>query len=51
MLFHILGRYHEHERVDRKEYVYIIEKNIIGGIYIYMYILAIRNIYVYVNSY
>ena len=30
-LFHILGRYHEHERADRNEYVDIIEKNIIQG--------------------
>ena len=32
MLFHILGRYHEHERVDRKKYVDVIEENIIKGI-------------------
>ena len=32
MLFHILGRYHEHERPDREKYVDIIEKNIIQGI-------------------
>ena len=31
-LFHILGRYHEHERADREEYVDTIEKNIIEGI-------------------
>ena len=32
MLFHILGRYHEHERPDREEYVDVIEENIIQGI-------------------
>ena len=30
-LFHILGRYHEHERPDREKYVEIIEENIIQG--------------------
>ena len=33
-LFHILGRYHEHERPDREKYIDIIEKNIIEGIII-----------------
>ena len=31
MLFHILGRYHEHDRVDRRKYVEVIEENIIEG--------------------
>ena len=31
-LFHILGRYHEHERPDREKYVDVIEENIIEGI-------------------
>ena len=31
-LFHILGRYHEHERVDREKYVQIIEENTFKGI-------------------
>ena len=31
-LFHILGRYHEHERPDREKYVDVIEGNIIEGI-------------------
>ena len=31
MLFHILGRYHEHERPDREEYIEVVEKNIIEG--------------------
>ena len=31
-LFHILGRYHEHERSDRDLYVDIKERNIIEGI-------------------
>ena len=30
-LFHILGRYHEHERADREKYIDIIEENIIEG--------------------
>ena len=30
-LFHILGRYHEHERADRDIYVDIKERNIIKG--------------------
>ena len=32
MLFHVLGRYHEHERADRGKYIDIINKNIIEGI-------------------
>ena len=31
MLFHILGRYHEHERPDKEEYIKVIEENIIEG--------------------
>ena len=31
-LFHILGRYHEHERADRDIYVDITKRNIIEGI-------------------
>ena len=31
MLFHVLGRYHEHQRPDRDKYIYIIEKNMIPG--------------------
>ena len=31
MLFHILGRYHEHERPDREKYVDIMEENVIEG--------------------
>ena len=31
-LFHILGRYHEHERLDREKYVAAVEENIIEGI-------------------
>ena len=34
-LFHILGRYHEHERVDRVKYIEVMERNIIEGIYNY----------------
>ena len=30
-LFHLLGRYHEHERSDREKYVHVIEENIIEG--------------------
>ena len=30
-LFHILGRYHEHERADRGQYIEIMKKNIIEG--------------------
>ena len=33
-LFHILGRYHEHERSDREKYIEIIDENIIEGKYI-----------------
>ena len=33
MLFHVLGRYHEHERADKEKYVVTFEKNIIEGIY------------------
>ena len=36
-VFHILGRYHEHERADKNHYVDTIEKNIIEGIYTVYY--------------
>ena len=36
-LFHILGRHHEHERADRKNYIEVIENNVIEGVYIHMY--------------
>ena len=55
-MFHILGRYHEHERADRDQYVNIIKKNVIGGIllthtlymYIYLYVYTVY-IHVYVH--
>ena len=31
MLFHVLGRYHEHQRQDRNEYVQINWVNILEG--------------------
>ena len=31
-LFHILGRYHEHQRGDREKYVHVFRQNIIEGI-------------------
>ena len=36
-LFHILGRYHENERTDRENYIEVIEKNIIEGVYMYIH--------------
>ena len=30
-MFHILGRYHEHERADREKYVDVFEGNVIEG--------------------
>ena len=45
-LFHILGRYHEHERSDREKYVDVIEKNIIEGT-ILKHILVHIHIYMY----
>ena len=36
MLFHILGRYHEHERADSKKYIDIIRKNIIEGTFMHI---------------
>ena len=34
-LLHILGRYHEHQREDRKDYIWIIKENIIKGTLMY----------------
>ena len=31
MLFHILGRYHEHQRADKEKYVRVIKDNIFQG--------------------
>ena len=31
IMFHILGRYHEHQRADRREYITIIKDNVIEG--------------------
>ena len=31
LIFHILGRYHEHQREDRDKYVRIVKKNIMKG--------------------
>ena len=55
-MFHILGRYHEHERADRDQYVNIIKKNVIGGILLthtlYMYIyLYVQYIFMYMYMY
>ena len=30
-LFHILGRYHEHQRLDREQYIYVMKENILPG--------------------
>ena len=32
LLFHVLGRYHEHQREDRDKYVHIIREHVIEGI-------------------
>ena len=31
MLFHILGRYHEHQRPDQERHISIVKKNILEG--------------------
>ena len=31
-LFHILGRYHEHQRADREAFIRIHREEVIGGI-------------------
>ena len=31
MLFHLLGRYHEHQRIDRDNYVNIFRENMLEG--------------------
>ena len=35
MLFHVLGRYHEHQRPDRDNYIHILQENIIPGNVLY----------------
>ena len=37
VLFHVLGRHHEHERPDRMNYIEVIEKNILEGVYMYIH--------------
>ena len=40
-LFHVLGRYHEHQRGDREEYIQVIKEHVMEGVnihtYMYMY--------------
>ena len=51
MLFHILGRYHEHERADRGKYIHIIKQNVIEGItiiYAFTYIIHTEHVYAFV---
>ena len=48
-VFHILGRYHEHERADKNHYVDTIEKNIIEGICT-VYYSFIYTVYIYVYA-
>ena len=43
-LFNILGRYHEHERADRVNYLQVIERNVIEGVHTRMYNLNHRKI-------
>ena len=40
MLFHILGRYHEHERADRDRYIDVILDNIIEGMCTCAYLIT-----------
>ena len=48
-LFHILGRYHEHERADREKYINIVKQNIIEGIIImYASTYIIHNVYAFI---
>ena len=49
MVFHILGRYHEHERVDRREYVDIIPENIIEGIILIQICVYMHACAIYIN--
>ena len=36
MLFHILGRYHEHQRADKDCYISVIKENVIEGIQVFV---------------
>ena len=49
-VFHILGRYHEHERADRREYIDIIAENIIEGIIIMQICMYIHTCALYTNK-
>ena len=51
MLFHVLGRYHEHQRQDRNEYVQINWMNILEGEEINLQILIKRYYYLHIYKY
>ena len=51
MLFHLLGRYHEHQRPDKDRHIRVVEGNIIQGTYtVYAFVNAGFLVYMHIIS-
>ena len=44
ILFHLLGRYHEHQRVDKDKYVRVLNENILQGMKLFVYNMIVLHV-------